>query len=252
MTGVNGSFKDRRKTAKAFQTHVGMHAGGNIDIVKTTNERANARIGASRPAQVSKRRDTRGSVGFDGSRYTRRGTPASDIGIGSAVFARDTRKAYVAPDAEVMLMPGAIERVAIEELFADEILRRGKRERVSFRDKIKSAAHRESKTYTMYGVATGEIFTEEFEIDVPSGVAFTAARDGEATSRRESANVAGSKGDTASESGDISSRRSHRSRGGYYARISLWSEKVYEKTMSVLREFAYKVNHIRIDNKRDR
>lgn len=248
MTGVNGSFKGRRGTSGSFRTHVGMRENGNIGTGKSmTNERTNIRIGANRSAQAS---DRRGSVGFDGSRYTRRSTRASDIGIGNAVFARAERKAYIAPDAEVMLMPGAIERVAIEELFADDDLRHGKHKRVSIREKIKNATHRESEAYTMYGVETDEIFTEEFEIDVPSGVAFSAARDGEATSRREGAYAVGSKDGTDSENGNLSSNRSHRSRDGYHARMSLWSANTYKKMMCSLRDIAYKINHFRIGGKR--
>ena len=134
------------------------------------------------------------SVGFEtGSRYMRRSK--SDTGATSAV----KKKAYISPDATVLLMPDAIDNVAIDELFS-ATEEPEKKQRVSLREKIRNAAHRESLSYTMYGVDTRELFTQEIETDVIGATALlgapgveneaSAAEDGEFSSSRTAAAMA--------------------------------------------------------------
>ncbi|MBQ7821351.1 MAG: hypothetical protein IJ391_03615 [Clostridia bacterium] len=161
------------------------------------------------------------SVGFEtGSRYLRRSQSMSVIKNDTSVKA--VKKAYIAPDASVLLMPDAIERIAIEELYSAE--KDVQKERFSLKDKIKKAAHRESESYTMYGVDTREIFTEEIEIDVMDGAAFALVSD----VKNEAC---------AAENGDLSSRRTA-------------AAEAFEKFMDIaeirFRSFAYKLNHFRI------
>lgn len=116
------------------------------------------------------------SVGFEtASRYPRRKNTQNQA---NPVFARTksaSKAKYIAPSAEVVLMPGTVERAAIDELLSAELPSLQK-DRISIKDKIKSAAHRSSEAYTMYGVETAEIFTEEFEINVSDGAAFRGDR----------------------------------------------------------------------------
>lgn len=126
-------------------------------------------------ADVSSRKsnNVKVSVGFEtASRYGRRMNNESDASLSFRRKAKANRAEYVAPDAEVVLMPGTLERAAIDELLSTELSSAAKKEHVSFKERIRKATHRESEAYTMYGVETREIFTEEIEIDVRDGAAF--------------------------------------------------------------------------------
>lgn len=170
---------------------------------------------------------SRVSVGFEsGARYVRhinadKSKSSSPIAHGGAKI---VKKTYIAPDAEVLLMPGAIERVAVEELISAEFPSSAKKERITLKDKIRNATHRESESYTMYGVETREIFTEEIEIDVIGGAAFAGNADVKQTH-------------FTAESGDLSSR--HLSAAEAFGKFIDYAEEKF-------RDFAYKVNHLRL------
>lgn len=113
------------------------------------------------------------SVGFEtSSHYTRRPKSENTAALSFRRTKNSTRAKYIAPSADVVLMPGTLEKAAIDELLSAELSSFPKKDRISLKDRIKKAAHRESEAYTMYGVETREIFTEEFEIDVVDGAAF--------------------------------------------------------------------------------
>ena len=113
------------------------------------------------------------SVDFEtASRYGRRMNITNNTPLSFRRTANANRAEYIAPDAEVVLMPGTLERAAIDELLTVELSSSTKKEHISLKEKIRKATHRESDAYTMYGVETREIFTEEIEIDVRDGAAF--------------------------------------------------------------------------------
>ncbi|MBE6606316.1 MAG: hypothetical protein E7635_04695 [Ruminococcaceae bacterium] len=171
---------------------------------------------------------SRVSVGFEKkTRYIRRVASAAVSALPHA-----QRKAYVAPDAQVLLTPSAISQAAQWELMFDskeDSL--DKRERVSLRERIKKAAHRESEYYTLYGVNTGEIFTEEIEIDVMSGAAFASATD---INNKEASCEGFPKNDRAMQSGDFSSRCSA---------AAVAFKKMHSGIWIKFKDFAYKVNN---------
>ena len=151
-------------------------------------------LGKSNYTPVCTPSPARVSVGFEtGSRYMRR--QKNNICTTSAV----KKKTYISPDATVLLMPDAIDNVAIDELFS-AVEEPEKKQRFSIREKIRNAAHRESLSYTMYGVDTRELFTEEIEIDVIGATALlgapiveneaSAAEDGNLSSSRTAAATA--------------------------------------------------------------
>ena len=111
------------------------------------------------------------SVGFETStRYTRKSTTErtkfNDTVAKTVSVVK--RKAYVAPDASVILLPGTAEHADIEELAKSE----SHIEKISssLSKKIKDVLHKGSDAYTLYGVDTSEIFTEEIELDENIGL----------------------------------------------------------------------------------
>ncbi len=122
----------------------------------------NAPVSSSRPA----------SVGFEtNTRYTRK--PASNERTRfndpiAKTVSVVKRKAYIAPDASVILMPGTIERADIEE--SDRYKSNADKFSASLSKRIKDALHKGSDAYTLYGVDTSEIFTEEIVLDENIGV----------------------------------------------------------------------------------
>ncbi len=163
------------------------------------------------------------SVGFEKStRYMRR--PKQVPSAQHSGVSKVKKKAYVSPDATVLLMPDAIERVAIEELYSAENETHPKKEKITLKEKIRKAAHRESLSYTMYGVDTREIFTEEIEIDV---IGTSAFKDAPNMNDRASA----------ADNGDLSSRR---------AAATDAIEKFMDSAEIRFRSFAHKLNNLRI------
>ena len=141
------------------------------------------------------------SVGFEtGSKYARR-TP--QIIIPAKVS--EKRRAYISPNADVILMPTAIEQAAAWELLSKEE-EAAKKERISLKEKLKKATHRESETYTLYGVETRELFTEEIEIDIVTGAAFDSVSKFDNNTNTDDGSI---QSDVCrADSGDLSSRRS--------------------------------------------
>lgn len=208
MTNANGFFGKRKR--------------GFMGIFSSDQHSARVKYEPVNNIPVS-----RVSVGFEtGARYVRhvnenKSKSNAVIAHGGAKVAK---KAYIAPDAAVLLMPGAIERAAVEELISAELTSSTKKERVTLKDKIKNAAHRESESYTMYGVETKKIFTEEIEIDVMGGAAFTGSADVKATS-------------LTADRDDFSSR---------CASAAKAFGKLMDSARERFRDFAYKVNHLRL------
>lgn len=164
------------------------------------------------------------SVGFEtGSRYMRR--QKNDTFATSNV----KKKAYISPDATVLLMPDAIDNVAIDELYS-AIEEPEKKQRISIREKIRNAAHRESLSYTMYGVDTHELFTEEIEIDVIGATALLGAPSVE--------NEA-----SAAEDGNLSSSRTA---------AATAIEKFKDSAEIRIKSFASRLTSLRIGSKNDR
>lgn len=112
------------------------------------------------------------SVGFEtNTRYTRKPHVAERTKFNDTIAKTVSvvkRKAYVAPDASVILLPGTAEKADIEELAKNES--HIERISASLSKKIKDALHKGSDAYTLYGVDTSEIFTEEIELDENIGL----------------------------------------------------------------------------------
>ena len=121
-----------------------------------------APVSSSRPA----------SVGFEtNTRYTRKPPSAERTRFNDPIAKTVSvvkRKAYIAPDASVILMPGTIERADIE--VADQHKSSTDKFSASLSKRIKDALHKGSDAYTLYGVDTSEIFTEEIVLDENIGV----------------------------------------------------------------------------------
>lgn len=119
-------------------------------------------VSSSRPA----------SVGFEtNTRYTRKPLSSDRTKFNGPIaktVSAVKRKAYIAPDASVILMPGTLERADIEE--ADARKSSYDKFSPSLAKRIKDALHKGSDAYTLYGVDTSEIFTEEIELDENIGV----------------------------------------------------------------------------------
>ena len=112
------------------------------------------------------------SVGFEtNTRYTRK-PAASDRTKFNDPIAKTVstikRKVYVAPDASVILMPGTLERAEMIETIDTEAYI--EKIHTPLSKKIKDALHKGSDAYTLYGVDTSEIFTEEIELDENIGL----------------------------------------------------------------------------------
>ena len=118
-------------------------------------------VSSSRPA----------SVGFEtNTRYTRKPMHNDRTKFNDTVAKTVSvvkRKAYIAPDASVILAPGTMERIgeALETSTPAE-----EKFSVSLSKRIKDAFHKGSDSYTLYGVDTREIFTEEIELDENIGM----------------------------------------------------------------------------------
>ena len=115
------------------------------------------RVSSSRPA----------SVGFEtNTRYTRKPAQTELTRFNDPVAKTVSvvkRKAYIAPDASVILMPGTLERADAEE--SDVRSSPVESFSASLSKRIRDALHKGSDAYTLYGVDTSEIFTEEIELD---------------------------------------------------------------------------------------
>ncbi len=122
----------------------------------------NTQVSSSRPA----------SVGFEtNTRYTRKPSVTERTKFNDTVAKTVSvikRRAYIAPDASVILLPGTVERSDVEELAKSES--HIEKISASLSKKIKDALHKGSDAYTLYGVDTSEIFTEEIELDENIGL----------------------------------------------------------------------------------
>ncbi len=107
------------------------------------------------------------SVGFEThTRYTRKPAQTERTRFNDPVAKSVSvvkRKAYIAPDASVILMPGTLERMDTEK--TDTRRQYVESFSASLSKRIRDALHKGSDAYTLYGVDTSEIFTEEIELD---------------------------------------------------------------------------------------
>ncbi len=113
------------------------------------------------------------SVGFETkSSYKRHKKSESTSAL---AFARSknhiSKSKYIAPSAEVVLMPGTLERTAINELLSTELTNAQKNQK----KKTKNSKREIIEPFAIYNESTGEIFTEELEINVLDGAAFKDA-----------------------------------------------------------------------------